>query len=374
AMIQGNGDSQQIDFTSGGALSLTGGSVGSNNVAQILSRFGLQTISGAPSITLPGGTGGYVDVATKTNEGNFANLNGNAGQSITASAISLTGGSAGVGNHAQIFDGGTSTAQTINATTISMLGGAGGGTDAGTGSSFGNFANIQATGTGMQSITATGLSLQAGASGQENFAVITAPTQQVTVHGNLSLTGGGSIAGTLRGGGARSGGLGGSAPAPTNLTLTVDGGVTMTGGSVADAGTAIGNNNFGGQATTITMSAGGNITLNPGTVANAGSRIGSPSSGMAGGDISITAGGTLALNSNGPGLGTAIRTLGNLTITAGSMTQGPDSQIIAGGATTLNGGTILLTSANNDFTGPVSLNSSGSNDVEIADANAIVLG
>ncbi|HTL91414.1 MAG TPA: hypothetical protein VL176_03645, partial [Steroidobacteraceae bacterium] len=372
AMVQANGDSQLFSFPGGGAISLTGGSVGSNNVAQILSRFGLQTISGAPSITLQGGTGGYVDVATNKNEGNFANLNSNAGQSITASAISLTGGASGVGNHAQIFDGGTSTAQTITATTISMLGGAGGGTDAGTGSSsFGNYANIQATGTGTQSITATGLSLQAGASGQENFAAITAPTQQVTVHGDLSLTGGGSIAGTLRGGGARIGGPGGSGPAPTDLTLAVDGNVTMTGGSVADAGTAIGSNNLGGQPTTIVMSAGGNITLNPGTAANSGSRIGSPASGIAGGDIAITAGGTLALNSTGPGLGTAIRTLGNLTITAASMTEGPDSVIIAGGTTSISGGTVSLPSATNQF-GTVLLNTTGN--VTITDVDAINLG
>jgi hypothetical protein len=116
------------------------------------------------------------------------------------------------------------------------------------------------------------------------------------------------------------------------------------------------------------------VTLDPGAIAAAGSRIGSPpGSGMAGGDISITAGGTIALNSN-PGLGTFIRTLGNVTLEAASITQGADSAIIAGGTTTLNGGSISLTSALNDFTGAVSLNNSGANNVAITDSNAIVLG
>jgi hypothetical protein len=62
---------------------------------------------------------------------------------------------------------------------------------------MGNYALIQ--GRGTQAITATGMSLQGGAGGQENFAAITAPTQTVTVHGNLSLVGGASATGTVRG-------------------------------------------------------------------------------------------------------------------------------------------------------------------------------
>jgi hypothetical protein len=148
----------------------------------------------------------------------------------------------------------------------------------------GNFAQIVSTG-GAQSINTAGdLALIAGAAGINNFATISAATQNVTVHGNLSLTGGGSSpsADGTTGGGARIGGLGGASATATNLNLTVDGNVTMTGGSVANSGAAIGSNIQGGQITTITMDVGGNVTLNPGTVANSGSRIGSPASSIAG--------------------------------------------------------------------------------------------
>ena len=57
--------------------------------------------------------------------------------------------------------------------------------------------------------------------GFSNFANISAPMQFITVHGPLSLTGGGSTPGT-RGAGARIGGLGGDSPTPTQLTLNVD--------------------------------------------------------------------------------------------------------------------------------------------------------
>jgi hypothetical protein len=59
AFITADGDSQQINFTDpGGAINLTGGTVGSRNNAGILARNGSQTIKGSPSIVLTGGANG----------------------------------------------------------------------------------------------------------------------------------------------------------------------------------------------------------------------------------------------------------------------------------------------------------------------------
>src|SRR5207244_7475232 len=98
---------------------------------------------------------------------------------------------------------------------ITLTGGASGGVD-----NEANSANIQSN-VGLQSITAGTTSLTAGAGGIVNFATITAPSQTLTVHGSLALTGGGSAPATT-GAGARIGGLGGSIATPTQVTLTVD--------------------------------------------------------------------------------------------------------------------------------------------------------
>jgi filamentous hemagglutinin family protein len=371
-----------VSLTGGSVAGATGSAIGSSQSASAQPTTIAMDVGG--DITLTAGSASGVRIGSSSVNPSNGNISITAGGNVTlkgsstirtlgalaidvTGALVLTGANSGSGQTANIFSAGN---QTIAAGSITLNGGDAGGADL-----SGNTAQISSG--GLQIITTDGdLALKAGAGGINNFASITAPTQIVTVHGNLSLTGGGSttsLDGTI-GGGARIGGPGGASPAPTNLTLGVDGNVHLTGGTLANAGSAIGSGTQGGQATTISMTAGGNVILDPGTVTNGGSRIGSPASNVADGDISITAGGTLALNSTGPGLGTAIRTLGNLTITAGSMTQGPDSQIIAGGTTTLNGGTILLTSAHNDFTGAVSLNINFQDDVAITDANAIILG
>jgi hypothetical protein len=109
------------------------------------------------------------NLALNKNEGNFANINGNAGQSITASSITLSGGGAGVGNHAEIFDAGTTTTQSISASEISLTGGAGGGIDSGsTGTRMGNYALIQ--GAGRRRSPRPGCRCTAAQVGMENFA------------------------------------------------------------------------------------------------------------------------------------------------------------------------------------------------------------
>ncbi len=373
ALIESAGITQQIDFTSGGALVLTGGSAGQRNFAGVLADNGAQTITGSPSIALAGGSGGGI-----TGEGNGAYVNAEIGsQNISASSINLTGGTGGTDNLAQIRQGSVSaglvasqaitvtgggtaalrggggssnlariqsfgTAQTLafsgggnlllqggtgasnnfarihafNGTqsitgspNITVLGGASGGADL-----SGNFADILSN-IAMQTIVAGNISLIAGAGGDENFAGIRSPVQRITAHGNMALTGGGASPSSdgTSGGGARVGGV--FTITPTDLTLAVDGDLTLTGGSVAKGGSAIGANVVGGQPTSITITVGRDLTLNPGSVAGSGSRIGSPSISPAGGDISITAGGAIALNGNTAG-DTVIRTVGNVSLNA----------------------------------------------------------
>ena len=372
AMIQARGTSQQIQFSSGGSVVMTGGSAGQRNFADIEADSGTQSITGSPTIVMTGGSAGGIP-----GEGNGAYINATAGsQNITASSIALTGGTGGSDNLAQIRQGnasqGLSSTQTLTITgggnaalrggagatnlariqsfgssqalafnggnlllqggtgasnnfarihalngtqsitgspNITVLGGATGGAD-----TAGNFADIFSS-VSAQTIVGRNISLIAGTSGIENFAGIRAPVQNITVHGNLSMTGGGSAPSSdgTSGGGARIGGV--SNTSPTSLQLAVDGDLTLTGGMVAKAGSAIGANVVGAQPTNITITAGGNVTLNPGSGVGAGSRIGSPATNTAGGDISITAGGTIALNGATAG-DTAIRTLGNISLDA----------------------------------------------------------
>ncbi len=351
--IRGEGDAQTINFTGGGSISVTGGTQGARNFAEIRAGSGTQTISGSPSIVLTGGA---------------------------------SGGVAGDGNYAGIY-----------------------------------------TGSLAQTITSGDMTLNAGAGGINNSAFVQAAVQNIAVHGNLALIGGGSANGPINGGGAGIGGRGGSSPTATNLQLAVDGNITLTGGSVS--GVDIGSGFAGGQATDMTITAGGNVTLNPGT--GAGARLGTPAANPAGGNISVTAGGAIALNDSAT-VGSAIRTAGNVTLKAASISEGTNGLSLIGasaltttsttGATALNsmsvgslnatsggalnlgqgtiGGTLVATSSAgpitqagpllvagtssitagaapitltsaNDFTGTVLLGNSGPNAVQVSDINTI---
>ncbi|MGH6690304.1 MAG: beta strand repeat-containing protein, partial [Gammaproteobacteria bacterium] len=202
-----------------GALTVTGGSAPAQVFASGIrhNSSGPQTVTAA-SIALQGGLSG---------NGNAVNIDSASGdQTISASDITLAGGS-GIGNFARIRKDGTGT-QTISGTpVITLTGGTGGALDQG------SFAQIRAA--GLQVITAGPTTLTAGASGFNNFAGIHSPDQDITVHGDLTLTGGGSISGVTSSTDARIGGLGGATPSPTNLMLVVDGNVTMTGGTATNA-------------------------------------------------------------------------------------------------------------------------------------------
>ena len=300
AEIRASGTAQNITFSSGGNLTLTGGASGSNNYAFLLSSAGGQTISGAPNISLTGGAGGGV-----SGQGNGAYIQSSGGaQNIAAGSITLQGGAGGTDNQAY-----------IDATAA------------------------------LQTVTAgNGVSLTGG-NGSNGFVAIRAPQQNLSITGNLLLQG----ASVLSSGSqtARIGALPGVA---TNLTMSVSGNATLTGG-VGNA--VIGSSTAGNTLTDIGLTVGGNLTLNAGSSGEA--HIGSPSAGVAGGDISIVAGGNIALNANGA-TASAIRTLGNVTLQAtsagksisedaGSLIQANTLTATVNSGVTLNGNN-LVTSLN----------------------------
>ncbi len=140
--------------------------------------------------------------------------------------------------------------------------------------------------------------------------------------------------------------------------LTVNAvGITQVGPIIqaAGAGAAV----FNGGAGVIDLSNAGNDFTGPVSLNNSGAN-----------DVVLT-------DANGLILGTSTLGSGALTVNAVVITQvGPIIQAAGAGAAVFNGGAgvIDLSNAGNDFTGPVSLNNSGANDVVLTDANGLILG
>lgn len=342
ALVVGGSASPGFSLINAEQQSIVAGSITVQGPAQIRTNplpGATQTISTSGGIEVRGGAAPSGAAA-----GIFHN--GSGMQSITAQGIFIQGGADGMNNGALI--GANGGAQSVQAGTITLVGGADG---------TGNTAILR-SGPGLQTIVADQIDVTGGAGGTGNFAVIVSPRQHVTVHGDLTLSGGGSLPATF-GGGAL---LGGGSTAPTDLTLNVGGDVTLNGGSVPVAGAGIGAGSAGGQRTDIAMNVGGDVTLNPGSAT--GTRIGSPSSNVAGGEISVTAGGTIALNSAGPGNAGSIHTADGVHLTAGRIVQGPDSRIEASslgvqtqrGASLTGANVVSALSLSNMFSGDVAFN------------------
>ena len=304
AAIRSDGSGQLIEFLSpGGSIQITGGTVGSDNHAMIFALNGTQTIRGssaanAPALVLSGGESG--GVANEGNRAMIASLAGN--QLVTASAISLAGGSGpGTENVAQIRQGdasnGLGSTQTVTVTEgggITLLGGdgnthfarirafgttqtisfsAGGMIDA-TGGSAGvdSFAQIVAH-NGDQFVTGvTAIDLRGGSGGTNNRAQITAPlgSQALSVgSGGLSLTGGSGSAGELSN--YASVFQGGTTSDSQTITVAGGGNIVLAAGD--SAGTSVGLDNGSlayitsqGASQLIEFSgAGSNISITGGT-------------------------------------------------------------------------------------------------------------
>lgn len=301
-----------------GALAVFGGSAVSGSSAGIFANGvdGQQTVR-AGSILLQGGDTGF---------GNSAFIGANSGSQVVEAGvggIALVGGSSGSNNFVHISQQSSNPAATQTMRSEGPVLVQGG--DAGT---F-NYARISAFG-GQQTLDFGGTTLLAGAGGLDNFSVIQARSQDITVHGDLALIGRGSAPSPTIGGGARIGGLGGTALTPTNLVLNVDGDLTMTGGSVAGTGALLGNSTGVTAPTNIDISVAGDVTLSGGTAPSTFATIGSRAANLSGGEISIEALGGIALNSSAPDAAAVIRTTDGVTLRAQQVTQGSDARIEAG--------------------------------------------
>lgn len=321
ASIRSGGD-MSIVFSGGGAnlLQMTGGNVNSPvNSSAMIQAQGDQTIThsaGTLNISLTGGnasvTGkdvweGAIPICSGCATGNGAEIRASGTQTITASTISLQGGSGGNGNFAEISSVGTQVINTSGALTLSA-GNAGGGVfvpgygtwglignDAGIHSEFSQTLNIGGN------LTMTGGTAVSGVAG----AYITAPDQTLYVGGNLSMVGGNSNTPALPGLGMGSGAvIGFDHPAITYMV--VNGNLSMTAGNGSEGAAYIGTL---GDRATVNITA-NSISMNGTAASRAG--IGSMD----------------GLTNNG---------LINLRATGGSINLGAYSHLLAGfgGSTTL---------------------------------------
>ena len=358
---QGQGLAQTLSVTGAGANALNIGSAGAlgasilvggsqNIVAGASGERGSITIQGSAANTQLAGfvSNGQQNVTTSgtlsvtggsapAQPNNFpAGIfhNGAGSQEIIAAGIAVSGGASGSGNSAQIGANTGDQAVTVGAGGITITAG-GNGTN--------NTAQIRQGRTGVpggnQTIVVEGgnIALQGGASGTNNNAGIFGASQDISVTGKVAIAGG---AGT--GNSATIGSLGGVA---TDLVLSAGGDIALKSGDTANTGALIGNTGAAPlQPTTISINSGGNVTLDSGTGGQV--RIGSSTSApAAGGDISIQAAGDIRLN--GTTQATRIRTLGNVTLNAGgTISEGPNGFIEAGGLTTISNAGTTLTGPN----------------------------
>jgi len=352
-----------LDLTAGGALNVAGTvlSIGQNiNVAGALTLDGttqdavLQSGAGqsitAQSITQIGQNNRRANIVNTTIPG------GNQTVTTTGGGLTLQGnGGAGV---AQIINNAPGGNQTITVNgQLTVIGGA-----TSTGSTNSGIFKNQAG--GMQTVKASGITLQGASSGTNAGALIVSRDEQLVdvTGGNINLIGGGggtvnnaSISAlqltptspvrkqTIRahdisltnssGGTDTVAGIFGSDQtinATGNVTLTSGG--ALVGGAAGGPGVRIGAPGGTTTGTKLDMTIGGNLVLNGGTANENGAAIGSSGAGVPQqNNITIDAGGSVILNA-----GTAQNT--GVRIGSGSSgTAGGNITILADGSIQLNG-------------------------------------
>jgi filamentous hemagglutinin family protein len=326
-----------LDFAAGGAVNVMG-DVSSRGTMKL-------DVGGALSVI--------------GNPGAPANLTAQTGQMITARSIDVRsqGATAAIINSAgdqtiSVNGGGTSSgidvrtltpggiAQILNSSPLGVQRITVTGADhINVNAGFAN-AGIQANGTQDISITGTApgtgnITLANSSSDFLNsFAGVQAPKQTIAASGDVTLTAN-LATGTTQG--VRIGAFGGAA----DLSLTARD-VILTGGSGAGNGVGIGTSQGAALTNNISINATRDVILNSGPGGSA--RIGNGPSALAGGNIAVTAGGSIQLN--GTAQQTAIRTLGNVTLEAASISETANGLIIANTLNTTSNGSTTLTGPN----------------------------
>jgi filamentous hemagglutinin family protein len=301
-----------------------------------------QSVSTSGALSVTGGNA--INTGTAVSNAGVLNLSTTGDQTVTASSIELLGGSSGSGNVAIIS---SSSNQTVSLDgDLGLTSRAGGNATINTPSTRPGNPAI----TNTQQISAHDISLANGTGGINAASTILSGKQTIHATGNVTLT---AQAGVVTPGslaGVRIGSNGG----PTDLTLTVDGDLTLNGGTAQDNAASIGSSGAGTPTNNnITITVGtdthaGNVLLNGGTAAGAVARIGTGTlQAPAGGDISITAkGGSIVLNDAlqpPTAQAAAIRTAGKVTLDAGTtISEGAQGFIEAGKLTLKSGGDATL--------------------------------
>ena len=393
AIMSANGGTQTISITGSGANAITLGSTGGRGFSQIA--------GGSTQNVTAGGEGqnGSITIVGTAVNGPSSSISSrtfpDGTQTVTTSGLlSVTGGTApSQTSSAGIFHNGSGE-QTVNAARIELRGGAAGNNNAAQIVSVGGGVPANA---GAQNVKVSGdLVIEGGAGGNAGLVGPTSRLQRIranNIHMTNSAAGGINSVGFINGGhqdihargdltmtarasggdlpGVRMGGLAGNLASATDLKLTVDGNIVLSGsqtsanngvgiGSTGAPGTAFGNN--------ISIDLGGDLILNSGSLAGTGARIGSSAATGAGpGDIRITAGGDIRLN--GVDQGTAIRTLGDVTLQAASITEASRGIIEANALTISTLGDTLLGGLNRvaSFTA-----SSDNGNVQLTNTSAVL--
>lgn len=380
AQISTNG-SQDIDFYGSAANTLwlqgSNSNTASYGNSATIKADGLQRIrnlGGSLTITLNGGTGtaatggdSYRNYGLPTQQlvctgcatFNEATIRSKGGQTITATSITLTGGSGGNGNGAQIENESTA-AQTITTSDfISLTGGTGGIYIPAVNDSVSNDAGIDSNGT--QTINAGSITMVGGGdSTTQGGAFLGGKTaQSITTSGNLSMTGGASLS---------LGQYGIGAPAiigeefSANIDLNVGGTLTMTGGTGISSPALIGS----AQGTPTIAITAASISMNSGT---GGAGIG-VLTGVPAGTLSMTTtsgitqdaaskintavlSASASAGSINLGRANLVNTVTSLSA-SGNINYGSSQSVHIGSATSTGGNTELLTWAGDLYLGTAS--------------------
>ncbi|MFH1873413.1 MAG: filamentous hemagglutinin N-terminal domain-containing protein [Pseudomonadota bacterium] len=314
AHVQNGIGAQTLNFISGGAISITGGSAGRQNWAGISNQSSATTqlIFGNPDITLTGGSGG-------------------------GSAVSYGGDTFELSNDAGINSDGSGT-QAIYAGTITINGGSATYGGAGFGSDSGNGLFITTTGD---------LSMYGGSSSAgDPFAAATYIGNKAG--GAINLDIGGNLY-VKAGSGSAAPVLIGSVDGPASVAIATVGNVSI----IAD-GSQVG---IGSDSATygasVYIAAGGNLTVTDN--ATRGVRIGSLADSASATDVTLRAGGDIAIGSaTGYGALVGVKTpsgVSNVMIHAGEIGGGnlllaASSRIKAGGQIALSAGQSAATNGN----------------------------
>jgi filamentous hemagglutinin family protein len=365
-----NGLSGSALITSGGELTLsikgtganaiTFGSVGANGSSQMVAAASQKVTAGEGaeqgSITIIGSArnGAGASIISQPTPGGTQTVS-------TTGLLRVMGGNAGAQNNAAgIFHNGSGL-QKISAAGLELRGGT---TGNGNGAIIGSNGGTNLANAGDQRFDISGDIVIAAGNGGDALINGGLPGQRQTIYArNIEMSNG--VGGTnsfaaIRGGnqeihasgdvrltaGATFGADGGvrigsRTPNPANLALFVGGDLVLTGGSRADNNANIGSSGASGAVSnTIYIETGGSVMLNSGT--GAGARIGTGTA-VSTGSVEIRAGGDIQLN--GGAQPTAIRA-GTVTLNAANISEASNGLIVADTLSTTTRGDTLLTGPN----------------------------